>query len=123
LFFLSFVETFATLGSAYAGLYGNSSDLKKSLIASGEVTGDRLWELPMGPFFAKQIESQVADMKNVGLDLMGENGAAAEFLQRFVGDLPWAHIDIAGVSWNMEEHFPKGVTGFGVRLLYNWLLK
>jgi leucyl aminopeptidase len=84
----------------------------------------------MGPYFAKQIESSVADIKNVGVDFWGENGAAAEFLNRFIikdedqPKTPWAHIDIAGVSWTKED-LPlaqKGVTGFGVRLLTDWLL-
>ncbi len=69
----------------------------------------------MGSFFAKQIESPVADMKNVGVDLCGENGAAAEFLKRFIIEgTPWAHIDIAGVSWTFEESSgkPKQVTGY-----------
>jgi leucyl aminopeptidase len=117
------IETFASLGGAYAGLYSNNSCLSKQLKDAGERSGDHLWELPMGPFFAKQIESSVADMKNCGYDLCGENGAAAEFLKRFVKDIPWAHLDISGVSW-CKEDLPlcaKGVTGFGVRLLEEWL--
>ncbi len=119
------IETFATLGSAYAGLYVNDSKLAWTLKNAGEKSGDLLWELPMGPFFAKQIESSIADIKNVGVDFLGENGAAAEFLQKFVKNVPWAHIDIAGVSWSKED-LPlssKGVTGFGVRLLYEWITK
>jgi len=119
------METFASLGNVYAGLYSNDMPLAKNLKSAGESSGDLLWELPMGPFFAKQIESPVADMKNVGVDFLGENGAAAEFLKRFVKNVPWAHIDIAGVSWSKED-LPmsvKGVTGFGVRLLYDWIKK
>ena len=78
----------------------------------------------MGPYFAKQIESLVADVKNVGVELCGENGAAAEFLKRFIPEgIPWAHLDIGGVSW-VNEELPiigKGATGFGVRLLTHWL--
>lgn len=117
------METFASLGNAYAGLYANDASLAESLKQAGERVGDLLWELPMGTFFAKQIESPVADMKNVGIDFLGENGAAAEFLKRFVRDVPWAHIDIAGVAWSKED-LPlsqKGVTGFGVRLLMEWV--
>lgn len=118
------LETFASLGRSYAGLYANNFDLANELLQAGKRTGDLLWELPMGEYFAKQIESTVADMKNIGVDLMGENGAAAEFLKRFIRDLPWAHIDLAGASWTMEDTplAPKGVTGFGVRLLVDWLL-
>lgn len=117
------IETMASLGSVYAGLYSNDSQLARELKKAGERSGDLLWELPMGPFFAKQIESLVADMKNVGVGLNGENGAAAEFLKRFVKDTLWAHIDIAGTSWTTEDMplAPKGVTGFGVRLLEEWL--
>lgn len=117
------VETFASLGNLYAGLYTNSSILSEGLKAAGIRSGDWVWELPMGPYFAKQIESRVADMKNVGVDFCGENGAAAEFLKRFIKkDIPWAHLDIAGVSWTKED-MPlcrQGVTGFGVRLLEFW---
>lgn len=116
-------ETFATLGSAYAGLYCDNSELLAALLQAGERSGDRLWRLPMGEYFAKQIESDVADVKNLGEEHWGENGAAAEFLKRFVTTESWAHIDIAGVSWIKEDlsHCPKGVTGFGVRLLEEWI--
>ena len=120
------IETFASLGNVYAGLYANDQTLVKELKEAGIASGDQLWELPMGPFFAKQIESSVADMKNVGVDLCGENGAAAEFLKRFIIEgTPWAHIDIAGVSWTFEESSgkPKQVTGYGVRLLEEWIMK
>lgn len=117
------IETMACLGTVYAGLFSNSQKLAAELMKAGEISGDLLWQLPMGAPFAKQIESGVADMKNVGIDLCGENAAAAEFLKRFVKETPWAHIDIAGVSWIKEEHplKQKGVTGFGVRLLEEWL--
>jgi leucyl aminopeptidase len=117
------METFASLGNSYAGLYGNSDLLKDELKKAGFKSGDLLWELPMGSSFAKQIESSVADMKNLGVENLGENGAAAEFLKRFVKNTPWAHLDIGGVSWT-NENLPlseKGVTGFGVRLLEEWI--
>lgn len=117
------LETIACLGHSYGGLYSNCPKLAKELKDAGEASGDQLWELPMGPPFAKQIESSVADIKNAGITLCGENAAAAEFLRRFVKDVPWAHIDIAGVAWTTED-LPlsnKGVTGFGVRLLEEWL--
>ena len=66
----------------------------------------------MGPYFAKQIESEIADMQNSGIDGCGENGACAEFLKKFSQKIPWAHIDLSGASWN-----EKGPTGFGVHLL------
>jgi leucyl aminopeptidase len=116
-------ETFASLGSAYAGLYCNNAELIAALLEAGENSGDLLWRLPMGNYFAKQIESSVADIKNLGEEQCGENGAAAEFLKRFVTIEPWAHIDIAGVSWAKDD-LPlcsKGVTGYGVRLLEEWI--
>lgn len=117
------LETFASLGDSYAGLYANNHALAASLKKAGENSFDHLWELPMGDYFAKQIISSVADMKNLGVEYFGENGAAAEFLKKFVGNTPWAHIDIAGVSWSGENSCfgKKGVTGFGVRLLCEWL--
>lgn len=117
------IETIASLGNQYGGLYTTCPQLAKSLKLAGRMSGEEVWELPMGEFFNKQIESSIADMKNLGVEFCGENGAAAEFLKRFVGDTPWAHIDIAGVSWT-DESLPlayKGVTGFGVRLLEEWI--
>ncbi len=71
----------------------------------------------MGEAFAKQIESPIADMKNLGDEFCGESGACAEFLRKFVSCPAWAHIDIAGVSWTKE----KRVTGYGVRLLEEYI--
>lgn len=116
-------ETFASLGTAYAGLYSNDPQLAQTLRKAADLSGDQLWELPMGPYFAKQLESTIADIKNMGLEGCGENGAAAEFLRAFVSDaIPWAHIDIAGVSWTLDET-PKYVTGYGVRLLEEWIME
>ncbi len=109
-------EVFATLGSAYAGLYTDDEDLASMLIKAGKQAKEPLWRLPMGESFAKQIVSSIADIKNLGDEFYGESGACAEFLRCFVErDVPWAHIDIAGVSWTKES--PSKVTGFGVRLL------
>jgi|688.fasta_scaffold06037_9 leucyl aminopeptidase len=117
-------ETMASLGTKYAGLYANCSNLLEQLKKAGAETGEKLWELPMGSDFAKQIESDVADMKNLGIEWGGDNGAAAEFLKRFIGPAKWAHIDLSGASWTKEDTplAPKGVTGFGVRLLLQWIL-
>jgi leucyl aminopeptidase len=117
------VETIASLGNVYAGLYANSTELAMQLKQAGEVSGDLVWELPMGAPYARQLESSIADMKNEGEVLCGENGAAAELIRKFTNGIPWAHLDIAGVSWT-KEGLPlayKGVTGFGVRLLEEWL--
>lgn len=118
-------ETIASLGTSHAAAYTNSNKLILELKEAGMASGDLLWELPMGLPFAKQIESEVADMKNMGIEMCGENGAAAEFLKKYIRNVPWVHIDIASVSWT-KEHLPlccKGATGFGVRLLEEWLHK
>ena len=75
--------------------------------------------MPLGEAYAKHIKSDIADIKNVGRAREAGASAGAVFLQRFVGDVPWAHLDIAGVAWSKQD-LPlaaKGATGFGVRLL------
>lgn len=115
-------DTCSALADAYAGLYCEDERLLSELLQAGRVTGEGVWPLPRGEVFAEQIRSTVADMKNSGIYQFGDCGAAAEFLSRFVDHkLPWAHIDIAGVSW-IGEGSSKTVTGYGVRLLIEWLL-
>jgi len=119
-------ETIATLAGEYAGLYTNDALLARELVQAGESSGEKVWQLPMGAAFAKQIISHYADIKNMGEPEFGECGAAAEFLKCFIKpDMPWAHLDIAGVAWTNEDGVlnGKGVTGFGVRLLHDWILK
>lgn len=118
------LETFGVLAGEYAGLFCENPELTSTLIASGNASGEKLWQLPMGEPFAKQIHSSVADMKNIGILGFGESSAAAEFLKRFVmPNTRWAHLDIAGVAWTQEELplYSPGVTGFGVRLLVEWI--
>jgi leucyl aminopeptidase len=92
------------------------------LIRCGEQTGERLWQLPLWDDYAEQIKSDFADMKNTGGRPAGTITAAA-FLQKFAGDLRWAHLDIAGTAWeeNGCGYRPKGATGVGVRLLVDYL--
>ena len=109
----------ASLAHEYAGMFSNNDDLAASLAAAGEATGDRLWRFPMGPVYDKQLESAIADMKNVG-SRFGGSITAAQFLKRFIeNDTPWAHLDIAGTVWADKPGatWDKGATGFGVRLL------
>ncbi len=107
-----------SLAHEYAGLFSNDDDLAKRLAAAGETEGEKVWRMPMGDVYDKQLASQIADMKNVGGREAGSI-TAAQFLHRFVNDLPWAHLDIAGTAWSKKEldTAPKGATGFGVRLL------
>lgn len=110
------------LGNHATGLMGTDSRLIERLKRAGERCGERVWELPLWEEYSEQIKSDVADMKNVG----GRGGGAitaAAFLQKFVGEYPWAHLDIAGTSWTDEARptMPKGATGVGVRLLIQWL--
>ncbi len=106
------------LGREHAGLFSNNDALSEKLIAAGKATGELLWRLPMGDAYDKIINSDAADMKNVG-DRYGGSITAAQFLQRFVKDTPWAHLDIAGMAWSDKDRatVPKGASAYGVRLL------
>ena len=106
------------LGSEKAGLFANDDALAGRLFAAGEKVGEPLWRMPLGDAYDKLIKSDAADMKNVG-NRAGGSITAAQFLQRFVDKTPWAHLDIAGVTWKSKATatVPKGATAFGVRLL------
>jgi len=111
------------LGGQASGLMGNSDDIKKGLTTSGLHTHDRVWEMPMFEEYQEQIESKIADIKNTGGREAGTITAAC-FLSRFVDDIPWAHLDIAGTAWNMKgtDISPVGgATGAGVRLIVDYL--
>ena len=107
------------LGHDHAGLFSNNDRLAERLTAAGTATGEAVWRMPLGEAYDKNINSAAADMKNVG-DRGGGSITAAQFVQRFVDKgTPWAHLDIAGVTWDSKAKptVPKGGTGFGVRLL------
>ncbi len=106
------------LGHQHAGMFSNNDDLCEQLSAAGDMTQEKVWRLPLGPEYDKLIDSKFADMKNVG-GRWGGSITAAQFLQRFVNDTPWVHLDIAGTGMgapNTEINRSWG-TGFGVRLL------
>jgi len=110
------------LGKHVAGVMTPDDALSEQLLSAGERSGERLWRLPLFADYREQIKSNVADMKNLG----GRDGGAitaACLLKEFVGDVPWAHVDIAGVSWRDTErdYLKKGGTGFGVRMLVEFL--
>ena len=108
----------AALSNHYAGLFTNDDGLADQLIAAGQAAGERLWRFPMGEEYDKELRSLIADMKNIGGPKAGSI-TAAQFLQRFVKNARWAHLDIAGVVWNEKGTVlsEPGSTGFGVRLL------
>jgi len=114
-----------TLGYEHAGIFSNDDQLVQRVQAAGRTTGERVWQLPLDPFYDKMIRSKIADMKNIG---GGNSGSitAAQFLLRFVEKgTVWAHLDIAGVAWQDGEQkptIPSWGTGWGVRLL-NRLVK
>jgi leucyl aminopeptidase len=106
------------LGSTYAAVLGTDDDLVARLQAAGESTGERLWRLPLDPEYAKQLEGRYSDIVNAPGARKAGTIVAAEFLHRFTGDVPWAHIDIAGTAYNTGRSYAgKGGTGIGVRLL------
>jgi leucyl aminopeptidase len=107
------------LGKEHAGLFSNNDALANELVAAGAATGEKLWRLPLGPKYDKQIDSKVADMKNTG-GKWGGSISAAQFLQRFIKEgTPWAHLDIAGTAMSSvdSEINRSWGSGFGVRLL------
>ncbi len=110
------------LGHHYTGILSNSDPLVKQLTDAGSACGEPLWRLPLGKEYSKQIESRVADIKNTGGRPAGSITAAA-YLQKFVGQIPWAHLDIAGTAWDFTEksYIPKGPSGVGVRTLIEFI--
>jgi leucyl aminopeptidase len=106
------------LGTEHAGLFSNNDQLAERLTKVGLETGEKVWRMPLGPEYDKQIDSQFADMKNTGTR-NGGSITAAQFLQRFVDDTPWAHLDIAGTAMGAPKtdiNHSWG-SGYGVRLL------
>jgi leucyl aminopeptidase len=116
----------ATLGFEHAGVFSNNDQLVERIQTAGRYTGERVWQLPLDPFYDKMIRSKIADMKNIG----GANSGsitAAQFLLRFIEkNTHWAHLDIAGVAWQDGEQkptVPSWGTGWGVRLLNRLMLE
>ena len=113
------------LADRYAAMFTHCNDLRKSLKRAGKRSGDELWSLPLdkiGGEWDKAIDSKVADMQNSIRGIPGST-EGAQFLQRFVGDTKWAHLDIAGVTLS-EKGSGKGfATGYGVKLLLEYIKK
>lgn len=108
-----------SLGHEWAGLFSNSEELAGSLLRAADESNDKLWRMPLAEPFDRLIDSPIADMKNVG-PREGGSITAAQFIQRFIeSGVRWAHIDMAGKAWSDKASptYEKGATGFGVRLL------
>ena len=112
-----------SLGPQRAGLFSNNDELANNIFASGEKTGEKVWRMPVGEEYDKDIKSDIADMKNVGSGRGAGATSGAKFIEQFTQSLPWAHLDIAGVTWAKDnsELYPAGGTAFGVRLLNTYV--
>jgi leucyl aminopeptidase len=111
------------LGEKIAGVFANDPALQEAIVAAGRRTHERCWPLPLPEDYKELLKSDVADVSNVPPTRYGGAIAAALFLAEFAGTTRWAHIDIAGPAFIKKEsaYAPPGATGFGVRLLLDWL--
>jgi leucyl aminopeptidase len=109
------------LGDLYAGVFGNDEAWRDQVVAAGNRAGDHAWALPMHRRYRRLVDSTFADLKNSSVKLQAIPAYAAEFLKEFVGEGPWAHVDMAGpgyIRWPRPDYFPlPGGTGYGVRLI------
>ena len=112
------------LGTAAAGIMGNNDEFVSKLIDTAQRSGERYWKLPLWDDYFESLKSDIADMKNTGSRWGGASTAGC-FLQKFVKDVKWAHIDIAGTAFleKPQREFIKGATGAGVRTLLNYILE
>ncbi len=110
------------LGDGNAACISNTDGLADELLAAAETSGDALWRMPISDTYRAQLESPYADVSNLGSPGAGTLTAAA-FLEKFTGNVPWAHLDIAGMAWTQKKsgNFTVGATGFGVRVIARWL--
>jgi leucyl aminopeptidase len=107
-----------TFGPVHAGLMGNDDDWCAAVAAAGEATGERVWRLPLDPAYDELIKGRYGDLINSSEGRKAQSITAATLLQRFAGDVPWAHLDIAGVADSLGRPYAdKGASGWGVRLL------
>jgi leucyl aminopeptidase len=111
------------LGEDIAGLFTPDADLAASILAAAKTTGEKIWQMPMEESYFEGLNSVVADMKNTG-PRWGGAITASLFLKQFVEKTPWAHLDVAGPVWSDKDfgYINKGGTGYGVRILVEWVL-
>ncbi len=106
------------LGSTYAAVIANDDELAAAVAAAGETSGELTWRLPLHPEFKAMMKGTVADLSNLASKRKAGTITAASFLEEFVGETPWAHVDIAGTAWDVgREYTGKDASGYGVRLL------
>jgi leucyl aminopeptidase len=106
------------LGSTYAAVIANDDELAAAVARAGEESGELTWRLPLHPEFKALMKGTVADLSNLASKRKAGTITAASFLEEFVGETPWAHVDIAGTAWDVgREYTGKEASGFGVRLL------
>jgi leucyl aminopeptidase len=106
------------LGSTYAAVIANDDALAEDVHRAGEETGELTWRLPLHPEYKELMKGTVADLSNLGKQRKAGTITAGSFLEEFVGETPWAHVDIAGTAWDVgREYVGKDASGFGVRLL------
>ena len=111
------------LGTKLAGVLSNHEELTQELLQASERTGEPLWEMPLVDEYRGMMSSSVADIKNIADSRYASPIIGALFLKDFVADTRWAHLDIAGPAWSEkgEHYLPKGATGYGTRLLIDWI--
>jgi leucyl aminopeptidase len=106
------------LGSTHAGLIGNDDELAERITAAGQQTGEIVWRLPLHEEYDELIKGTYGDLDNAPEGRKAGTIVGAAFLSNFVGETPWAHLDIAGSAWDLGRAYaPKGASGYGVRLL------
>ncbi len=106
------------LGSTYAAVISNDDALAAEVVRAGEESGELTWRLPLHPEFKELMKGTVADLSNLAMARKAGTITAGSFLEEFVGETPWAHVDIAGTAWDVgREYTGKDASGFGVRLL------
>ncbi len=115
-----------SLGSNVAAMISNNRALAKRLYKASVNTAEEIWEMPLNDDYMDMIKSNVADIKNLGVGRVAGTITAAAFLRNAIEDTPWAHLDIAGVAWTQigtkeKPYNPKGATGFGVRMMIDYL--
>jgi leucyl aminopeptidase len=110
------------LGPVYSGGFSNDDETFDKFMSALEISGEKVWRLPVGDEYYEQIRSDIADIKNTG-GRWGGASTAAQFLQVFADETPWIHLDIAGMAWyeDTKPYIAKGPSGFGVRSILEWV--